>query len=268
MRLGLGLGLSHRAGGAPSYSAEAVALFAAMTTQPSDARKALIDARIAALKAGGVWARLDWLTVHGAHDAQAGRINWINPAQVATEVSAPSFTADRGYTGNGSSSYLASGWTSAIAGSKMLLNDSSIFAWSLTDVTSSTQVDVGNARNLINCRSLAVGGPGVRVNDGTTSGIVAANSLGMTLATRNNATDREIYRNGVSLGTNAVATALLATSEIFIGALNNTATPGSSPASYSTRQLAVTGWGGHLTAGQAATLHTEMNTYLAAIGAV
>lgn len=263
--LGLGLGLSRASG--VTYSAEATALFAAMSVQPTTTRKGQIDALIVGLKSDGVWTKLDWLTVLAAHDAQAGRVNWVTPAQVASEVNAPTFEVDRGYTGNGTTSYLASGWTSAVVGAKMVLNNSSLFAWSRTDVNNTNQYDLGNARNQLNSRSLAAGGPVCRVNDGTGTGQTLASSIGLTVATRTDSANRSLYRNASLLGTNAQASVALGTSEMFILAQNNSVSPATVPANYSTRQIAVAGWGSHLTADNVTALHTRLNTFLTAIGA-
>jgi len=71
-----------------------------MSVAPSAARQLVIDALIRQLKDAGVWAKLDVLYVIAAHDIQAGRVNWKNPGTfTATEVSAPTFTTDRGYAG-------------------------------------------------------------------------------------------------------------------------------------------------------------------------
>ena len=49
-----------------------------------------------------------WLLA--AHDAQAGRLNWIGAANDLSVGGSPAFTADRGYQGDGSAAYLASGY--------------------------------------------------------------------------------------------------------------------------------------------------------------
>lgn len=102
--------------------AETTALLAAMSVQPSSGRQALINTLIASLKsyvtswgqtpegAGQtLWGALDFLYLTAAHDAQAARVNWKNPAQVATVVGTPTFTADQFYAGVTGASYLDTG---------------------------------------------------------------------------------------------------------------------------------------------------------------
>ena len=54
---------------------------------------------------------MEGLWVTAAADAQAGRQNWVQDAYNLTTVKSPTFTADRGYQGNGTTSYL---WTGTI----------------------------------------------------------------------------------------------------------------------------------------------------------
>ena len=53
---------------------DAQAYFAAMTVQPSAARKGLLRDLIAGLKADGAWAKLRGFWLLAAHDAQAARL--------------------------------------------------------------------------------------------------------------------------------------------------------------------------------------------------
>ena len=71
-----------------------------MSVQPTNARKALIDALITSLKSAGVWAKLDVLWIPAAHDSQAGRLNWKSPGTFTlAEVSSPTFTLIHEYHG-------------------------------------------------------------------------------------------------------------------------------------------------------------------------
>lgn len=107
-------GMNRMDGGIPrpfraGFDADAQAIFGAFTTPPDDTRKGLINAYVLALKAGGVWNSLDGLYVFAAADSQAALINWRNPGtHDATLVNAPTFTQDRGFTGNGTNSYVNS----------------------------------------------------------------------------------------------------------------------------------------------------------------
>lgn len=115
MKLSTGIMASSMASGGSSYDPAAVALFARMTTPPSDARKTLINDLIVALKAAGVWAQLLALYVTAAADAQAAGLNWISATYNLVPLSSPTFTVDRGYTGGGAA-YLSTGISPSVAG--------------------------------------------------------------------------------------------------------------------------------------------------------
>lgn len=110
------------------YETEASALFARMTTPPTAARKTAVNDMIVALKAAGVWSNLEVLQVYSAADSQAALLNWVSTSYNATAVSSPTFTADRGFATNGSSSYINTGFGpsgSSLSG----LDDSSLQMW-------------------------------------------------------------------------------------------------------------------------------------------
>lgn len=89
---------------------DAQAIIDQMSTAPSSARQLLIDDLVAGLKADGLWSKLLALWVPAAHDAQAARLNWKDPAGVSlAPINAPIFTVDEGYKGDGASAYLDTG---------------------------------------------------------------------------------------------------------------------------------------------------------------
>ncbi|OZA59807.1 MAG: hypothetical protein B7X78_08300, partial [Sphingomonadales bacterium 39-62-4] len=123
---------------APIYAEQTLALFARMTVQPTGAVKLLMDTLVRAVVGAGVWPKLDMLHLIAAHDAQAARLNWIADQYNLTAVNSPVFTAFRGYTGNGTSSYLNTGAAPAALAStgKLRQNSAHICAWTLTSVPS------------------------------------------------------------------------------------------------------------------------------------
>jgi hypothetical protein len=121
-------------GGAYIFTnAEAAALVARFTTQPTNARKALIDTFVGSLKTAGVWSKLDALYVTAQFDAQAAQRNWIADQYNLTPANAPTFTADRGYAGNGTSAHLTTG-ALRNAMSKFTQDSASIGAWERSEV--------------------------------------------------------------------------------------------------------------------------------------
>lgn len=96
--------------------AETTALVSAMSVAPSGARQTLINAFIEEMKltptdlGANLWSDNDLIIMPAAHDAQAGRIDWKNPARIGTVVGSPTFTVDRGYAGTLNSSYIDMGY--------------------------------------------------------------------------------------------------------------------------------------------------------------
>lgn len=247
--------------GAPwsAYSDEAEALFARFTTPPTVARKLLIDNFIVSLKTAGVWSKLDALHVTAAADSQAARQNWVQDAYNLTAFSSPVFTVDRGFTPDGSASYLDSGFnpTTAVA-PKFTLNDAHFGAWHLTDLANAgaTSFDNGNATSRL--ANLATLQTQPRPNNAITAGITEdyAKHKGWT---RSAAGVWEYYNSGVDAGGGTDASTALTS---FAFGLGRTA-----GAAFGLNQCALQHWGGNLTAGEVLALYNAANTYMQAVGA-
>ncbi len=257
MRLALGVQLGPRISGT-SYTAEATALFARMTSQPDTTRKGHINTLIAALKTGNVWAKLDALYLFAAHDSQAGLLNWVSTSHNATLVNAPSFVADRGFTGNGTSSYISSG-TNASALTKFLQDSAHMSGWNRTetnavvpiagyiDATGSTFIYPRQAGNLSG-----------RINDVTTLSVATATAIGLSAVNRSGATAKEIYRNGASVTTSATASAGAPAG--MLGFLT-------AALSFAPLQVSMGSIGGSLSAGEQLALYNAVAAYMTAVGA-
>jgi hypothetical protein len=253
---------------APTYSAQATAYFDAMSMQPDATRKGLLDTCISALVTAGIWAKLDWLSIMAAHDAQAARLNAITPAQAMTAVATPTFTTDRGYTGNGSSSYLDTGWNPSSASPKVMAQNScSMFSWAGTNTTGSTKRDVGvTSRLTINSRSTSSAIVNMNSTTAATISLPASTSIGFTSWSRTGASASEAYKNGASIGTSAAASTALVNGNIFVCAANDSNAIGT-PTGFSDRRIQAVGWGAALTAADHLALNNALATYMTAVGA-
>jgi hypothetical protein len=122
---------------ASTYEAEAVTLFAAMSSQPDNTRKAHINTFIAALKTAGIWAKGDVLYCAG-HDEQASLLNWIDPGTFdGTASGSPTFTADEGWAG-ASGKHVSTGYTPSTAGGNLTQNSCCVLAWAFGTLSSSS----------------------------------------------------------------------------------------------------------------------------------
>jgi len=243
-------------------NAEASALAARFTTPPTYARAALIDTLVGALKTAGVWAKLDALYVMAAADSQAARQNWIANLYNATAVSGPSFTADRGYTGNNSSSYVDTNFNPATAAGKFQQNSAYFMVWSLTNQQGSA---IGGWFDGTDGVTLAprtfsdvMGGranqPAVVVTPANTD------SRGQFSVARSSSSDFGVRKNGVSAADSTTASTALNNNSLYLGR--------SSASSYSNYQMPVAAAGQYLTPTEDLAAYTAINTYLQAVGAV
>jgi hypothetical protein len=262
MALGMGLGLPF--GGLPAYTfvnAEAETVVSAMTTQPDNSRKALIDALVGSLKTAGVWSQLDLLYVLAAHDAQAARLNWKSPAAFAAlTVNSPVFQADRGYTGDGASSRLRTQFTPSTNGVNFIQDSASVWVWSRTNAQSNAAIGANGGTNrtdiiLRNASDQRFG----RVNSNTAAAATSiTESSGFFGLTRRDASNILTFRNGSLIDTDAAASTAINNAEQWICGANSTG--------FSTQQVAVAAWGGAMTDLEAS-FYSAVNTYMQAAGA-
>lgn len=239
-------------------------LIAAMTGAPTDLRKGYIAQCIQALYAGGAWAQLDTLWVAAAHDSQAATLNWIAPASFTlVPTNSPTFTADRGWTTNGTDSWLATGWDPSTNGVNYQRNDANLAVYSLADTSGSNNLDFGSETGSpaqSGIRGRAGTGAASRINN-TAIGVACTGAAALPLhlmAMRSVSTDHTIWRDGVqnntiadaSVAPNTVDFAIGKTAGVFIG-----------------RQVAAHHLGGALTTDEGLALYNALHTYMVAVGA-
>lgn len=261
-------------GGSPPYvftNAEAAAIVAAMTAPPNNARKLSIDTLVGALKAGGVWAEYDTLHVFAAHDAQAALLNWKNPGVTFTAMvtNAPTFTADRGYTGNGTTSFVSTTFVPATHGVNYILNDASAGLWCRTD-------GAANGPNVLGAR-LASANDALLLNPRNASNLAVytlnADASGATAActdarglfgirrTASNAI--AVFRNGASIGTATTVSTTLPPVAVYACGMNTNGTFENG----STKEIAMIWLGGALDDAKMLAAYNAFNTYMVSVGA-
>jgi len=245
------------------YSAEATALFARFTTPPTTERKALIDALIVALKAAGVWSKLDALYVYAAADSQAARRNWIADVANAVAVSGPTFTVDRGFTGDGAASYLTAIDYAALT--KAALNAAMVGVWVGTSVTANNQNDASFANNAagrmnLNTHAATGAAPFGAIQSVSGNSFVAASSVGLSVLQRTGSSTVQFSKDG-----GAFANSTQASTGDPSGVLQSGR--GSGGSAYSTRRQQAVFVGAPLSDAEAADVFTAFNDYMTAIGA-
>lgn len=264
---GIALALVKSWGGitADPYVAEADALFAAMSVAPSDARKTIINTLIVALKANGVWAKCDVIYVLAAHDEQAARLNWKNPGTATlTAINSPTFTTDRGFTGDNATTELRSGVAFSALGN-YAQNSAHLSAWVLDTNTNNSQCPIGQSTGTPYAYIMISGGtPQLNSNIHATSSAMVITSFtrnGFFLSNRSGSTAQQCYRNGSSIMSNSTASTGVAGGDL-VGLADPVF------AAYSSLQTAYLDAGESLDATENTNYYNELNTYMVAVGAV
>lgn len=246
----------------PSVLPETETLVAAMSTPPTAARKSLIDSTIRKLIVSGVWAKCDIIYFLAASDSQAARLNWKSPlTNTLAVIGAPTFTTNRGYTGDGVSALLTAPYNNSL----LTQNNAHVSAFGLTNSTlgvndfSLTNVTPAQ-RAAVRTRSGTVGG--AIVSSTTSIGAVTSTDAipRMLAANRTVSTNFDVYSNG-AFSNNVVNTsaATVITAAHFLG---------NGVGAFSSRQIAGGTAGAALTAEQHASLYSIYFTYLRSVGAV
>lgn len=195
-------------GGYPFVNNEAAIYVAAMSVEPDDTRKALIDAYVGALKTSGVWALLDVLYLLAARDAQSARLNLKAPGTfTGTANNSPTFTTDRGYAGNGFSANVDTGYNPTVNGANYTLTSATIAIWSRTSAQGNGSIICGNTtvpRASMTDRT-AANQIIHRLNEASTTAVGSiTDGSGLLQQSRNGDTKR-MFRNGSQISSNSVA---------------------------------------------------------------
>lgn len=249
--------------GGGSFLPEARALFARMSPTPTYARKILINRAIAALIRGGVWSKLDVLYVFAADVTANALLNWKGSSNACTSAGA-SFTADRGYTGDGASTYLTPDFTPG--GGQFIRNDHSFGRWTRTlgvSAGAAMGADNGSAKFAIRDSSSTQ----TTTHDGanTDAKVWTANAVGHALVSRTGSTSYDAYRNGASLGTYAEGSEVISGfGPFFILAERNSV---GSAVSFSDSQITAAHFGKGLAAAEALALYSALAGYMTGVGA-
>jgi hypothetical protein len=97
-------------------------------------RQTIVDNLIVGIKSDGIWTKFDRLWLLAAENSQSALTD-IKAASLATVINSPTFTADRGYKGNGAGSgtYIDSNFNPTTATSPQFVQNSAcIFGWDNT----------------------------------------------------------------------------------------------------------------------------------------
>jgi hypothetical protein len=251
-----------RAGGSlRTFEDETASLIRRMTTAPTGARTVIMDDTIRALKAQGLWAKLDAFYMLATAAADQALLNWKGTSFNCTVGGTMTFTADQGYAGNGTDGRLDTGFNPATAGGQYAQNSAHCAIYSRTSAQV-VPVSFGHQNVIINPRSAANEFAG-RINRASSLAIATGvtNGAGYHAHSRTAADAWFSVKDTTVFPVNTGASAALVSTNFWIGSWNGT-TP-----QYGTAQIACSHFGSGLTSAELVALGGIVTSHLARIGA-
>jgi hypothetical protein len=244
------------------------ATYVAALTSPTPAEIAAYKTAICSMVVHGTFAQLDALYIHANTSAANAEVNAVNPGTYnLTAHGTCTFTADEGFTGDGSTCYLDPGFVPSSAGGHMALNSASIGFCVLSSRSGASSVGFGGGgasggitfiypylSNSTSAYGLNDGGGGYTNRSG---------SAGSWIESRIASSGPVLYLNGAAL-TNVspeVSTSLPSATLYEFGYNNN-----GSLIDQSSDQQAYLFYGAGLTAAQVQSIYTDLGNMMSALG--
>lgn len=252
----------------PGWSVEALTYYNLLTDPPDNETFQHIADFIDGLVTDGIYSKIDemWLF---AMNTEGNALKGMKGYKNCIAVNNPTFTAYKGFTGNGSSSYLNTNFNLRNDGISFTQNSASFGLYNRTQMStaSTTRAEGGSytttSTNVTVIRTYFTTSVATALVNSSGSGnaISITNSQGFFIATRTGST-YYAYKNGS--GTSGTDTSQLpANNNLFLLCLN----ANGSPFRYSTAELAFAFVGGYLNGTEVSNFTTRLETLLDALGA-
>jgi hypothetical protein len=216
----------------------------------------------------GTYAKLDGLYVFATNSEANAQLNWAQNAFNLTKNGTITFAANNGYTGDGVTGYLATGFNSSTAGGQTALNAASMAMCMNTAEAAASGVYQmgaydGTNNTLLQAHSTSLFGAFVNsLNTQFANYNITNNAAALTIV-RTTSTNVRGYKNIAILGNATKNSSALPNAENFILAGNFSGSAGG----FSNKQFAWAYFGGLLSDAQEAALYNRLHTYLFAVGA-
>lgn len=226
-----------------------------------------IDKLVKGLKGAGLWSKMYAIYPIVGGSATTHKYNLKDPrdldAAFRLVFSGTVTHSSSGMVSNGSSGFAN---TKLTPSATLSLNNTHLSMYSRTAVNDATAFrDMGVSTSTVNNINMLIrfaNNHRYQVNSNTLSSVAAATAAGLYVMNRVTSTDQEVYMNGVSMATAAIASSGLPSLPIYLMALNNNG----ATTLYSTRQYAFTTIGQGLTSGEASSLYTIVQAFQTTLG--
>jgi hypothetical protein len=223
---------------------------------------------VLSLKAGGIWNKLDVLYIF-ANDGGSdfATLNWKSPsANQSTLINTPTFTANEGFIGNGTSSYINTNYTPSTVGNNYQLNDCSFGYWAFSGLqTGGTRVNVGTRNSSLSGLAYPVGGSEntlfINTNNTLNGNLSASSSnLGLRHFNRASSSGSRYYNSTGLVGSNTNISFDISNFPFFVSAINTANTP----SLYTITEISIMFAGSSLATENTA-LNNAFNTYITSL---
>jgi hypothetical protein len=220
-------------------------------TKPSFSQQLRQNKLMLALKAAGIWNKLDSFAVfYNDGSANFGLIDWKR-VSLYTAVNSPTFQTNAGFYGDGVSSYIDTNFNPATNGVNYTLNNASRFLWNNVVAPGSRFMD-GNS-STSNNGIYSNNALTHRINQGTTSltgANVLLNTTGLIAINRTSSTNVELFDDTTQFSRTATSTIVNSSNQFILRGGTQ----------YSTQRTAVYGMGASLVS-ENTDLYNALNAY-------
>ena len=234
-------------------------------TAPSASQQTLQNTLVEDLKTAGVWDKLDVFYVFATDgDSDFATLNWKAPSShQVTKVNSPTFTADSGFTGDGTSAYLNTSFRPLTNGNNYQANNASIGVYYNSSL-SSNNLYLSAYRTSADTDEtfLRAGGQSPNViNNNNASNRDAFSVVGDFAQIHRNSSNQYLFTNGIETDSLAITGSNSLTDfEVYLLGLNN----GGSIAALSNAQINFFYLGSTLIS-ESSDFYNSLNTYKSAL---
>ena len=182
-------------------------------TLPTAPQQIIQNNLVLALKAGGIWSKLDVLYIFANNGGtEFARLNWKNPnVNLATLINPLTFTTNQGFNGNGTLSYIDTNFNPSTNGVNYTLNNASISTYLFSVGAPPIAGSLGGDNRL----TIGSSASNYRLN--TSNGLnssFAINGIGLKSFNRTTSTNLTLFNGLIGENRTATSTALPTTSLI------------------------------------------------------
>lgn len=210
-------------------------------TRSSINQIAYLNELILTLKVDGNWTLLDRIWIMAVATSDQALVSLVNPTSTKlTLVNSPTFTTKEGFAGNGSTSYINTGYNTSLSSAQFTLNSNTCAIYSRTiGAAASSQYELGQGNGSTSAYAILI--------RETSLGIFTYNFNGVSLAKANTASHGfyssvrtasnaiSIWKDGISQNTGTTASVALINNSVYVCCYNANGTA----SNYSTKQISV-----------------------------